>query len=66
MRLCAVALCVMLLVTGLTAFAQPQTMTLEQASVQPWNATSVSSRRRTFMTLREAAHWRRMDATYRR
>jgi outer membrane protein len=31
MRLRAVALCVMLLVTGLTAFAQPQTMTLEQA-----------------------------------
>jgi outer membrane protein len=31
MRLCAVALCVILLVTGLTAFAQPRTMTLEQA-----------------------------------
>lgn len=31
MRLCAVALCVTLLVTGLTAFAQMQTLTLEQA-----------------------------------
>jgi outer membrane protein len=31
MRLCAVALCAILLATGLTAFAQPQTMTLEQA-----------------------------------
>jgi outer membrane protein len=31
MRLSAVALCAILLTTGLTAFAQPQTMTLEEA-----------------------------------
>lgn len=31
MRLCAVALCAILLVPGLTAFAQPQTLTLEDA-----------------------------------
>ncbi len=32
MRLSAVALCAILLMTGLTAFAQPQTMTLEEAT----------------------------------